>query len=142
MLRVARPIRAGGASPILWGIKHPLDSDYWWVDATLFCNDLGDTIGQAGRSIVAGDGALTIPSVAISSDGMKAGFKLCQGTSGVSYVVRTHLTFLETAERVTFDLLLQVISPYPVPVPDPTIVTNNQDVVLLGGVPFPSGAPS
>jgi hypothetical protein len=125
-------------SILYWPPKHPLDSDWWWVDATWLCNDLYDTIAQVGCALVSGDTAMTIPATAVSNDGLQAGFKLCQGTPGTAYTVRAHLTFTQGA-RWAGDIGVTVSAQAPVPTPDPTLVTNNQDIVLLGGIPFPTG---
>ncbi len=124
-----------------WPPKHPLDSDWYWIDATGLCEDLRGTIVQVGCSIVGGDGALTVPATTIACNGTQAGFRLCRGTPGVPYSVRAHLTFSQ-GTRVAQDISVQVAALAAVPTPNPTYVTNNQDIVLLGGIPFPTGASS
>jgi hypothetical protein len=121
-----------------WPAKHPLDNDFYWVNATGLCHDLQDTIAQAGVSIVLGDSSLQVPMVAISTDGLQAGFMLEQGTPGLIYIVRAHLTFTQGTSYAE-DIRLQVRAHGPIPPPIPAFVTNNGDILTLGGLPFPSG---
>jgi hypothetical protein len=107
-IRVVRPTRAGGASPMLWGTKHALDSDYWWIDATVLATDLADTIASATASIIAGDREMTVSTASIATDGMHVGFLLAGGTAGVPYVIRAEVSFLTTQAIMCFDLLILV----------------------------------
>jgi hypothetical protein len=121
-----------------WPVKHPLDADWYWVNATGLCQDLNDTIAQVGVAVVTGDDCLMIPMVAISDDDLQAGFMITQGTPGVTYTVRAHLTFTQ-GTMFAVDILLPVNAHAPVPLPNPAFVTNNDDIMLLGGIPFPTG---
>jgi len=134
--------RQGLASPNAlprWTPKHPLEENVWWVDASALCDDLRDVILSAGYAVVGGDGALSIESWCLSADARWAGFWLSGGTPGLEYQVRVHLSF--TASRAAWggDVLIPVSAVPSVPTPDPALVTNNGDILLLGGIPFPTG---
>ncbi|GAB0118704.1 hypothetical protein [Acidisoma sp. 7E03] len=131
---------AGPNAIAYWTPKHPLEENFWWADASALCDDLSDVILSAGYAVIGGDGALSIDTWCLSPDARWAGFWLNGGTPGVEYQVRLHLSF--TASRAAWggDVLIPVSAVAPVPTPDPTLVTNNGDILLLGGIPFPTGA--
>lgn len=123
-----------------WTPKHPLDANFWWVNASAFCDDLQDVLLSAGYAVIGGDGALSIETWCLSADARWAGFWLSGGTPGLEYQVRLHLSFAASRAAWGGDVRLPVSALAPVPIPNPDYVTSDGDILLLGGVPFPTGA--
>jgi len=93
--------------PFRWPAKHPLDVDWWWVDATGWCTDIGDVLGSLTTTNVAfsgGDGTMSILAVTKSADNLQAGIHFIGGTSGVAYSVTVTLSGLLGADSITFDI--------------------------------------
>jgi hypothetical protein len=100
--------RFSGPSPCLqWPSKHPLDNDWWWVDATAWCSDIGDVLGTLNMSNVAfsgGDSAMSILAVANSADNLQVGIRFSAGTSGVFYSVTVTLAGLLGLDTKAVDI--------------------------------------
>jgi hypothetical protein len=126
------------AVPYRWSLKHPLDADWWWVDATGYCSDASTTILQIGASIVSGDTSLSIAATYQTADGLYAGIQLAGGTAATSYTVRVKITFASGAME-SWDISIPMQNVPAPPTPNLSLVTNNHDIVLLGGIPFPTG---
>jgi hypothetical protein len=93
--------------PLQWPSKHPLDSDWWWIDATGWCQDIGDIISSfttADVAITCGDGALSALATAISSDGYQVGIRFIGGTSGQRYGITVSLTGSLGIDSDSFDV--------------------------------------
>jgi hypothetical protein len=74
--------------------KHPLDDDWWWIDATGWLSDIADVLGTVNLSNIAfsgGDGSLSVLAVIKSADNLQLGVRLLGGTSTVSYVLTVTL---------------------------------------------------
>lgn len=136
----------GGAGPgrgllgpnavLAWPQQNPLSAEWYWIDATNWCSDISDTIGQVGQQFVAGDGAIVVRSTAISADGLQAGFLLTGSTPGITYVLRTRLTGRATGVQKATDIRILgsaqgAIVPAPV-----NAGTLNRDVLTVGGIPI------
>jgi len=134
------PTRAPNPLLYKWSPKHPLEANHWWVNAEALCGDLQDVILTAGYSVIDSDGVLVISEWCLTDCGRWAGFWLEGGTPGLTYKIRLHLTFAASRASWAGDVMIQVAALGPVPVPDPGLITNNGDIVLLGGIPFPTGA--
>jgi hypothetical protein len=122
-----------------WSPKHPLEENAWWVDASGLCKDIDDTIQQVGYSVLCGDGRLFVDTWGLSECQRWAGLWLRGGTPNTPYRIRVHLTFKSSGAFWGGDVHLQVVALGAVPAPNPALITNNGDIVLLGGIPFPTG---
>jgi hypothetical protein len=106
----AQMLATRGISPVVpyrWATKHPLDVDWWWVNATGWCQDIGDIIDSFTISDIfttSGDGELLIIDTAVSSDGNQVGIRFIGGTPGQTYGVTVVLSGSLGADKEAFDL--------------------------------------
>jgi hypothetical protein len=106
----AQMLATRGISPVApyrWTPKHPLDVDWWWVDATGWCADIGDVLGAFTTGDVAfsgGDGGMSIIATTKSTDNLQAGIRFIGGTSGVAYSVTVTLRGSLGADTEAIDI--------------------------------------
>jgi hypothetical protein len=101
------PTRAPNPLLYKWPPKHPLDIEWWWVNATGWCEDIGDIINSFAASdvlISGGDGALSLVGTSISADGNQVGMRWIGGTSGQIYTVTVMLRGSQGADAEAFDI--------------------------------------
>lgn len=120
--------------------QNPLDRQWSWIDATAWCEDISDVIGQVGWQIIGGDGALSVVQPAILRDppysSLFAGARITGGTIGQTYLLRARLTALNTGEQRTVDVQLPIAAGGPVQPILPTQATVNGDALIVGGIPI------
>jgi hypothetical protein len=102
-------------SPLTWPRKHPLSIDWWWVDATAWCQDIGDTIGSFTAEIAQGDGLMTVLETIQSEDNKQVGIRLLGGTSGVPYAVLVTLTGATGQDVLAIEIAIRCFSQAPIP---------------------------
>jgi hypothetical protein len=118
LIRVVR-IYAGNAGPnagllgpnaiLAWPPKHPLDVDWWWIDATVYCADIDDVLGSftpTDAFFTGGDGGMTILAVALAPSGLMAGVRVLGGTPGVTYIITVILNGSLGANVKSLDISL------------------------------------
>lgn len=102
--------------PLQWPAKHPLDIDWWWIDATAWCQDISDIITNFAASDVllsGGDGTLSVIATAISADGHQVGMRWIGGTSGQNYTATVMLRGSQGADVEAFDISFPCIGTVP-----------------------------
>ena len=85
--------------------KSTYDQNWWWIDATAFCQEDSDTLAFATASIVGPDRLLVELSTLITDDQMKAGFHFSGGSSGAVYTV---IPVLTTTQGYTWSRNIQM----------------------------------
>jgi hypothetical protein len=116
------------AMPI-WPAKPPADIDWWWIDATSWCLDMGDTLGPClmpSDLSVAGDGNLVILRAATSVDGFWLGMRLIGGTSGLTYLVTALLRGARGTAVKAVDLQLPCLGETPTQASSPWLADFSQ----------------
>ena len=102
--------RGGNVATLLWSTKHPLDIEWWWVDATGWCQDIGDVIGSFTTDnavFTGGDGLMSILATAKSVDNLQAGIRFLGGTPGSTYTITVTLNGSRGADIKVFDISIQ-----------------------------------
>jgi hypothetical protein len=131
------------AVPYRWPPKHPLDTDWWWVDATGWCQDNGDTLlAPPAKTITPNDGTLMCVATAISADGLQAGFLLTGGTSALSYTVTARLIGRTTGASWVGDIVLSMDKVVAVTSPPANMATMNGAALTFGGLTIAPGQSS
>lgn len=131
-----------------WPALNPLSTEWNWINASLWCEDIKlaggqpETIAQVGVQILGGDGKLQLISTTISSDGQQAGLLLSNASPEEVYVVRVRLTAEQSFVQTTIDIRLPVSAMAPVVPINPNAGTINRDALTVGGIPIFARAPS
>ena len=105
----ALSLRGGGGSfGMYWPAQNPLSSEWSWIDASGWCLDAGDTVGEVAWQVVAGDGALMVLDSGVAAGGLFAGLLITGGTPGISYIIRILLTGAFTGQQIALDVTLPI----------------------------------
>jgi hypothetical protein len=113
----------------IWPTKHPSDIDWWWIDATRWCLDIGDTLGPClipSDLAITGDGSLVILRATISVDGFWLGLRLIGGTSGQTYLLTVLLRGSRGAAVKAVDLQLPCLGETPTQASSPWLADFSQ----------------
>jgi len=112
-------------NPYRWVPKHPLDIEWWWIDATAFCSDIGDVLGSfaspASVFFTGGDGAMSILATAKSPNNLEAGVRFIGGTPGVDYTVTVIMNGSLGADTKAIDIILPCLGDLPLDTSTPWI---------------------
>jgi hypothetical protein len=132
--------RGGIAPSYLLPGQNPLDRLWSWINATGWCNDIGDVIGQVGWQIIGGDGALSVLQSTVARaepySSMFAGVRVTGGTVGSNYLIRIRITGLNTGEQRAVDVEIPIIAGGAVQPLASTQATVNGDALVVGGIPL------
>lgn len=120
-----------------WVAKHPLEDNGWWINASKWCADIADTIGQVAYPATLQDPLLVIKATAISADGLWAGIRFEGGTPGMLSKIRIVLTSAVSGVQTAVDALLPIESVDPVEANPPGLATLHGSLATIGGLRFP-----
>jgi hypothetical protein len=105
-----------------WSPRHPLDANWYFIDATKWCADIDDTIALfiANDVSVSGpDQTLSVIATGVVTGGLIVGMRFSGGTSGSTYTITALLNGATGAQSEAFDISLPVLGTMPAQVGKP-----------------------
>jgi hypothetical protein len=128
----------GGVTPVTafsWPIRHPLDSDFFWIDLTNWCGDASTTLLQIDAVVALGDGELSILACGISG---QFGFVMPEGgTPGFVYTIQMR-AIASTGVSDTWNIALPTVNAAPYAQIGPYL-TVNASPMTIGDWILPDG---